>query len=474
MKRQLLRTILFALPKMLSVTALRHPAFRARLNQRNVVAWMGLRDGSIGRIIEFRDGKVLSRKGPRENAGIRMVFLDVETALTFLSPNPNQLEIISADKNFKVVAEGDDELLLWFTQTLATSRTVGLEMGVAMPDGSRRCTTMTNGGPVFVFVKDGRIVRVTPIDLTEDDAPSWTIHARGQEFIPKRRALPAPHALSLKSLVYSDKRILHPMKRVDFDPDGERNPQNRGISGYVRISWDEAFDLVAKEINRQKRVHGPGAITFPMSSHHQWGNVGYYLSSLMRFANLIGFTRVAANPDSWEGWYWGATHHFGNAMRIGIAGGSGGVEDCLKEAETIVFWSSDPESTNGGYAGFEATQRRQWAKQLGVKFVHIDPHYNATAQLFGGRWIPIRPQTDAALALAIMYVWVTEGRYDNDYVAKRSTGFDEWKAYLTGEDDGTPKTPDQQHESELLSGAIREVARRRCVPRPARGVRTQP
>ena len=53
------------------------------------------------------------------------------------------------------------------------------------------------------------------------------------------------------------------MKRVDFDPDGERNPQNRGMSGYVRISWDEALDLVAKEINRQKRVHGPGSIAFP-------------------------------------------------------------------------------------------------------------------------------------------------------------------------------------------------------------------
>ena len=32
------------------------------------------------------------------------------------------------------------------------------------------------------------------------------------------------------------------MKRVDFDPNGERNPQNRGKSGYVRISWDEALD----------------------------------------------------------------------------------------------------------------------------------------------------------------------------------------------------------------------------------------
>ena len=56
--------------------------------------------------------------------------------------------------------------------------------------------------------------------------------------------------------------------------------------------------------------------------------------------------------------------------------------------------------------GFEGTPRRLWAKELGIEFVHIDPHCNPTAQLLGGRWIPIRPQTDAALAQAIMYVWV--------------------------------------------------------------------
>ena len=132
------------------------------------------------------------------------------------------------------------------------------------------------------------------------------------------------------------------MKRVDFDPDGERNPQNRGKSGYVRISWDEAFDIVAKEINRQKRVHGPGAIAFPMSSHHQWGNVGYYLSSLMRFANLIGFTRVVANPDSWEGWYWGAMHHFGNADAHRRAGGrrhDGGLSQGSRNGRLLVLRS---------------------------------------------------------------------------------------------------------------------------------------
>ncbi len=149
-------------------------------------------------------------------------------------------------------------------------------MGTPMPDGSRRYTTCTNGGPLFVYVKDRRIVRVTPIEFGDTDPSTWVIEARGRRFSPPRRGLVAPQVLTLKSLVYSDNRILYPMKRVDFDPDGERNPQNRGKSGYVRISWDEALDMVAKEINRQKRVHGPGAITFPFSSHHQWGNVGYY------------------------------------------------------------------------------------------------------------------------------------------------------------------------------------------------------
>ena len=65
MKRQLLRAILFALPKVLELTARRHPAYRARLKERDVVAWIGLKDRSIGRIIEFRSGKVMSRQAAR-------------------------------------------------------------------------------------------------------------------------------------------------------------------------------------------------------------------------------------------------------------------------------------------------------------------------------------------------------------------------------------------------------------------------
>ncbi len=459
-KRSRLKIILFVIGKMLRLKARRHEAFREFMQRRNCVVQIRLKDGTIGRHYRFTNGKIDSHAGLHPNPDVTMAFTDLATALIFMNPNPDQREISLAAKTFRVVVEGRDELSVWFMQLMNLINTAGLEFGTVMRDGTRRYTTISNGGPLFVFVKDGRIVRTTPIDFEPGDAPSWTIRARGRSFTPQRRATVSPHALALKSMVYSDKRLLYPMKRVDFDPNGERNPQNRGISGYERISWDKALDIVSSEIKRQKAEHGPGAMALYQSSHHQWGNIGYYLSAMLRFGNLVGFTRVHPNPDSWEGWYWGAQHHYGNSMRVGLPGAYGLVEDCLKECEMIVFWSSDPETTNGVYGGFEGTQRRLWAKELGIEFVHIDPHLNPTAQLLGGRWIPIRPATDAALAAAIMYVWCKEDRYDKEYVRTRTTGFDEWRDYLLGVEDGIAKTPEwQEIETGVPARVVRALAR---------------
>ena len=176
-------------------------------------------------------------------------------------------------------------------------------------------------------------------------------------------------------MIYSDKRIMYPMKRVDFDPNGNRNIQNRGISGYVRISWDEALDIVVNEINRVKRTYGPAAILSSPSSHHMWGNVGYRHSTYFRFMNMMGFTYADHNPDSWEGWHWGGMHMWGFSWRLGIPEQYNLLEDGLKHAEMIVFWSSDPETNAGIYSAHESTPRRQWLKELGVKMVFIDPYY---------------------------------------------------------------------------------------------------
>ncbi|MDH2431797.1 molybdopterin-dependent oxidoreductase [Pokkaliibacter sp. MBI-7] len=460
MKRTLLKSILFGLTAAIRLTALRSPEFRQQLKSRNLIAQIRLKDGSIARHYCLRGGKVSSAAGLHPAADVSIAFHDVATALEFVKPPADQAKIVHAAKHFKVTVAGEDPLVVWFMQLLNRLQTASLTMGMAQRDGTVRYTTNTNGGPLFVYVKDGRIVRTTPIDLQRDDAASWTIQARGRRFSPRRIATVSPHALALRSMVDAENRLLYPMKRVDFDPNGERNPHNRGISGYERISWDEALDIVSGEIKRMKREHGPGAVAIYHSSHHQWGNVGYYLSALQRFGNLIGYTRVHLNPDSWEGWYWGAQHHYGNSMRLGTPGGYGLVEDCLKACEQIVFWSSDPETTSGCYAGFEGTERRLWAKELGIEFIHIDPHYNPTAQLLGGRWIPLRPGSDSALALAIMNVWINEDSYDHDYVATRTTGFEEWRAYLLGETDGVAKTPEwQEAETGVPARDVRALAR---------------
>src|SRR3981189_2539348 len=114
----------------------------------------------------------------------------------------------------------------------------------------------------------------------------------------------------------------------------------------------------------------------------------------------------------------------------------------------IVSWAADPESTSGSYGAQEGTVRRQWLKdpKLGIKVVHIDPYYNATAQFLPGKWFAPRPTTSVAMAMAIAYVWVKEGLYHKDYVETHTVGFDKWKDYLLGVEDGIPKTPEWQEK----------------------------
>ncbi len=333
----------------------------------------------------------------------------------------------------------------------------------------KRCTNVTTGGPVHVDVAEGRIVRILPLQLDESDGPSWTLEARGRRFTPPRRTTLSPHVVAHRSTIYSPARILTPLKRVDFNPAGRpgskgprgRNIHNRGISGYEPISWDEALDIVCDEIIRLKREVGPAAILSTPGSHHLWGNVGYRHSTYFRFMNLLGFTYAEHNPDSWEGWHWGGMHMWGNSHRLGIPEQYDLLEDALKHTDMIVFWSSDPETTGGGiYSAFESTPRRYWLKELGVKMVFVDPYYNPTASLFCDKWFAPRLGTDVAFGLAIAFTWLTEGTYDQEYVANRTHGFEEWKDYVLGKSDGVPKTPEwAEVESGIPAREIRALAR---------------
>ncbi len=321
-------------------------------------------------------------------------------------------------------------------------------------------TNCTSNGPVFVYVEDGKITRIRPIVFDETDPPPWTIEARGREFSPPRKTTLAPYIVAERARVYSEDRIKYPLKRIDFDPKGDRHPETRGKSAYERISWDEALDIVAGEMKRIRTTYGPAAVWARMPDHPNWGLLHYRFGSFGRFFQLLGHTYNLHNPDSWEGWHWGSSHTWGFYWRLGVPEQDDLLEDALKNTDLVVHWSSDPDSAHAAYGAQESTIWRLWLRELGIKQIFIDPFCNYTAAIMGDKWIAPRPGTDAAMAMAIAYVWIDDDTYDKEFIANRTIGFDQFKRHIMGEDDGVPKTPKWAEEiSGVSARTIKVLAR---------------
>ena len=322
-------------------------------------------------------------------------------------------------------------------------------------------TNCTTEGPIHVYVRDGKVVRIRPLVADEKDFKPWTIEAGGKTYRPPTKFHLGPFIHAERIRLYSEDRIKYPMKRKDFDPKKGRNQEKRGVSGYERISWDEALDIVSGEIRRIREQYGGAAITGITSSHHNWGIVGYKMGPFARFMDMLEYTPVFDNPDSWEGWHWGAPHTWGFFWRLGMPEQYDLLQDILKNTDMIVLWSNDPDSTRAIYSAQDSVLWRQWLKEKGVKMVVIDPFYNYTAaHMDHAKWLPLRPDSGAAVAQAIAYVWLTEDTYDKDYVAGRTVGFEAFKNHILGKDDGLPKTPEwAAAESAIPARKIRTLAR---------------
>ena len=100
-------------------------------------------------------------------------------------PWRSQLDMINAMKSFHLELEGPDELTHWFVKTLGLVLTTGVKYGSRIGGSdTMRYVNNEQGMPVFVYVKDGKIIRITPIEFDEGDAEPWTIEARGRKFTP--------------------------------------------------------------------------------------------------------------------------------------------------------------------------------------------------------------------------------------------------------------------------------------------------
>ncbi|MDP2916315.1 MAG: molybdopterin-dependent oxidoreductase [Dehalococcoidia bacterium] len=303
----------------------------------------------------------------------------------------------------------------------------------------------TFGGAVLAHVKYDRVVKTAPLTIPEN-INQYKIEAKGKVFEPPRRCLMDMWAQAYRRWVYDTSRVRYPLKRVGWEPGGKGKYDNRGIAEFVRISWDEALELVAGEIKRIKEGYGNSAIAYlTHTTHTTWGTIhgmGTEYTVVPRFLNILGgYTEYVPGTSSWAGWVSGAAFMYGYWWANGTSEGVDSFADSLQNSRMVVYWGLDATKSTRMYLGHESEVWRHWVREAGIKTVMVSPEFNDTAVVHADRWVPVYPGSDAALAAAIMYVWVTEGTYDKNYVETHAVGFEKFRDYLLGKDDGVPKTP---------------------------------
>ena len=326
------------------------------------------------------------------------------------------------------------------------------------------CGGGVNSNTCEVDVKDGRIVRTRPFRYdrcyTPEQMNAWTIKARGSEYKASMKSLIPPFSLVYKKRAYSTNRILYPLKRVDWDPNGERNTQNRGESKFERIGWDEAIDILVSEIRRIHKEYGPYSIYCQIDGHGETKVVHAAHGCQTNLLDLLGgYTYQARQPDSWEGWHWGAKHVWGQDP-LGQADQYNLWMDVAQNSDMLMLWGCDMETTTWGWEGQQSSKLCYWFTELGIKQVYVCPDLNYGNQVHADKWIPILPNTDAALQLAIIYTWLAEGLWDKKYVEEHCYGYDVFFDYVLGKEDGVPKTPKWAEEKcGVPSRQIKALAR---------------
>ena len=260
---------------------------------------------------------------------------------------------------------------------------------------------------------------------------------------PGRR--PCVRGLHYADTFLNDRRLLTPMKRVGL----------RGEGKFTPISWDEALDELSYHWVRIRDTYGPQS----RYVNYAWGESGVLSGTSLckRLLRLDGGHLDYYNDYSTACAAYATPYVYGTAM-------SGSSYSTLTASKLIVLWAHNPAETV--FDDLMYWLRR--AKDAGARIVVVDPRRSATVTALGAEWIGIRPATDGAMLDAMAYTIVTGELYDLPFLQKHVLGWREWFAYLTGETDGTPKTPEWAAAiTGVPAGTIRALAADYATAKPA-------
>ncbi|MBI2917082.1 MAG: molybdopterin-dependent oxidoreductase, partial [Chloroflexi bacterium] len=202
--------------------------------------------------------------------------------------------------------------------------------------------------------------------------------------------------------IYHPDRLLYPLKRV-----GER-----GEGKWQRISWDEALDYVAKGLTEVKQRYGNEAIVlYSYVAHHgaPGGAADRNITPLRLFNLWGGCINLYDRGNLCVAAYWAAMRRFAGTMLF--------ARPLLQDCDVMVIWSSNPVATSR-----RATPRMvmEAKEKRGLKVWVIDPQFTETAAMLADEYLPIKPGTDGALALAMLRILIAEGMWDRKTVMEHT------------------------------------------------------
>ena len=302
--------------------------------------------------------------------------------------------------------------------------------------------------PLQLQVKDGTVVRVLPDTTGSDELGDFQIRAcvRGR---------------NQRERIYSPNRIKKPVKRV-----GER-----GAGQWQEITWEEAFDTIASELQRIKDTYGNEALWYHYGSGSTGGNItkrGTWPRLLNVFGGYLGqygdystAQITAAFPYQYGGWQ-----------------ASNSLQDAQHTKLQVMFGNNPLETRMSG--GGELAVVQKIKKDFGVRTIVIDPRYSETSLGVADQWIPIRRGTDAALVAGLVHVMLSEDLHDQEFLDTYCVGFDEehmpegasanasYRSYIEGKgEDGVEKTPEWAADITGIPAArIRSLAREIASAKP--------
>ncbi|MGW3118461.1 molybdopterin oxidoreductase family protein [Streptomyces sp. NPDC001107] len=231
-------------------------------------------------------------------------------------------------------------------------------------------------------------------------APDGTVEVSERADFPVNRGALCGKGRTAPAVLSSRVRLTSPLVRSE----GTLTP----------ATWDEALDRVAEGLRRTRTEHGPDAV----GVFGGGGLTNEKAYTLGKFARVV----LGTSQIDYNGRFCMSSAAAAGTKAFGLDRGLPfPLEDIPKTGCVILVGSNLAETMPPSLRFFNEL------KENGGTLIVVDPRRTKTAEQADLHLAP-RPGTDLALALGLLHLVVAEGRVDEEYVAGRTTGWEDARA----------------------------------------------